>query len=371
MKKGKNSHRGTEYTENNNINKIPCVVCASVAKKRRSKMKLLKTLTILLLVAVVTLTAQDMKSIKKEFKGIQDLEIELTSGDCEIKAGKSGKVLVEVKYDVKPEKNFTPEFVEKGKTLKLSEEWRGRNTRAKVLWSITAPENTEIEFSAASGDLSIKNMNTSIESSTASGDVSISNCKGEFEIEAASGDIEAKNLVGDIEISTASGDIEVDDCKGDIELSAASGDIEAKNLEGSFDMSVASGDVEVDDCKGEFDLSAASGDVDATRIILDEASSFSAASGEVTVILGASPKYDIEVSVASGDATLDFNGNKVVGTIEMTANKKRGKISAPFKCDNIEEFEEHNTTYVKKTYRKGDKPLIIIETSSGEATLKK
>jgi len=334
-------------------------------------MKLLKVFTIVLLVAVVVVSAQDMKSIKKEFKGIESLEIELTSGDCEIKAGNSKTVTVEVKYDVKPEKNFEPEFVQKGKILKLSEEWSGRNSRGNVLWTIIAPEKTEIEFSAASGDLSIENMKTNIESGTASGDVSIENCIGEFEIEAASGDIFAKNLEGDIEISTASGDIEIDDCKGDIEISAASGDIEAKNLVGSLDMSVASGDVEVEDCKGEFDLSAASGDVEATGVILDGSSSFSAASGDVNVILENTSKYDIEIGVASGDATLDFNGNKITGTIEMTANKKRGKINAPFKADNTEEYEKNDRTYVKKTFNKGGEPVITIKTASGEATLKK
>ena len=136
-------------------------------------------------------------------------------------------------------------------------------------------------------------------------------------------------------------------------------------------MSVASGDVEVDDCKGEFDLSTASGDVEATGLILDAASSFSAASGEVNIILGESPRFDIEVSVASGDATLDFNGNKITGTIEMTANKKRGKIIAPFKADNVVEFEEHRTAYIKKIFKKGDKPMITIETASGKAILKK
>ncbi len=338
-------------------------------------MKNLKTLIILSLVLIVaagSLFADDMKTINKTFKGINALDVDITSGDCIIKSGDSKTVSVEIKYNVQPSGNFKPLFIERGKTLKLSEKWSGHSTKGQVLWTITAPASVDIEFSAASGDISIENMNCTIEINTASGDIKINKCKGSFEIDAASGDVSAKNMEGDVEISTASGDIEISDSKGDFDLSAASGDIEVINLIGTFDLSVASGDIELDNCQGEFDCSAASGDVEATSVVIDDASCFSTASGDVIVILNQTSKHDLKISSASGDATVDYNGNPIIGTIEMTVSQKRGKIRAPFKHDKKEEFEKHGRTYISNTYNKSKStPVVRIKSSSGDATLKK
>jgi len=335
------------------------------------KLTMIIAMTLSLLLLATGLFAQEMKTISKEFKNVESLEIELVSGDCEIIAGSGKTVSVEVKYDVKPEGNFKPEFEQQDNTLELSEEWFGHSSRGKVLWTITAPAETEVEFSAASGDLSIEKMNTTIEVETASGDIRFISAKGEVDVSTASGDIIVKNMEGDLEFSTASGDILIEDSKGNIELSTASGDIEAKNLEGEFDFEVASGDIEVEESNGKFSCSTASGDLDINEVVLTGGSEFSVASGDIKIVLAKSPAHNVELSTASGDVTLDYNGNKIMGTIEMTARKKRGEINAPFKADDIEEFEKHGDDYIRKTYLRGDGPMITIKTASGDVSLKK
>lgn len=343
---------------------------------KEEKMKTLKVLITMLFSTIVLMAAMGnddtkMKLVKKEYKNIKSLEIDLTSGDCEIIASNSKKVTVKVKYDVKPKGCFEPEFYQQGTNLKLSEDWKGGSCRGKVLWIITVPKNTETEFESASGDFSAKGMVADLELESASGDIFLADCEGDIEIDVASGDIEASNLEGDIEISTASGDIDITDSKGELELTTASGDIEAENLSGNLEFSVASGDMDVENCKGEFDLSTASGDIDASELVLEGTGDFSVASGDVNIVLGSTPKYDITVSAASGDATLDFNGNKILGTIIMRADKRRGEINAPFSADKTEEIEIRNRTYLEKTYDMGDNPKIFIKTASGEAILKK
>ncbi len=328
-------------------------------------------ITLSLLLMMNGLFAQEKKTITKDFKNIEILEIELVSGDCEIKAGDDKTVTVQVEYDVKPAENFRPEFDHQNKTLALSEDWSGGSSRGNVLWTITAPAETEIDFVAVSGDLSIENMNSTIEVKTASGDIKLAAGKGEVEVETASGDINVEDMNGELELGTASGDILIENSKGKIEMSTASGDIEAKNLEGDFELEVASGDIEIEESEGKFKCSTASGDLDASGVILTGNSKFSVASGDINVVLADSPKHDLEISAASGDATLDYNGHKITGTIEMTARKIQGKIRAPFKADRTATFEKYNDEYVRNTYNRGNDPMITIETVSGDVILKK
>jgi len=78
------------------------------------------------------------------------------------------------------------------------------------------------------------------------------------------------------------------------------------------------------------------------------------------------------MSAASGDVTLDYNGNPIRGYFEFTARKHSGRISAPFKFDKVEEYEQSGQTYEQKSFtREKDSPKIYLSTSSGRAALKK
>jgi hypothetical protein len=76
----------------------------------------------------------------------------------------------------------------------------------------------------------------------------------------------------------------------------------------------------------------------------------------------------------SGDAELHFNGNEIAGEIVMQANKKNGRIDAPFAFDKTEEIDDNDNDHVtvKKTVVKGSAtPLVRISTGSGTAALTK
>jgi myo-inositol-hexaphosphate 3-phosphohydrolase len=80
------------------------------------------------------------------------------------------------------------------------------------------------------------------------------------------------------------------------------------------------------------------------------------------------------VNSGSGDATLDFGGNKIEGKVIMTANKKNGKIVAPFTFDKTEEVDNGNNDNVRirKTVQLGTNDIEIkVGTGSGTAEIKK
>ncbi|MBU8933900.1 MAG: DUF4097 domain-containing protein [candidate division Zixibacteria bacterium] len=300
-------------------------------------MRTISKTTICLLLALAVMATSTLAGKHREkswtFDKKESIRIKTISGDCIVKKSKTDRIEVEVISSYSPRNSFEPKARATGRAVRLSEKMYGSNSGSST-WYLSVPEGTEIEFSSASGDLIIADM------------------KGDFSAETASGDVQIENCSGEFEFSTASGDIEMIDCQG------------------VFEMSTASGEIEMTTCRGEFDLGTASGDIDAVDIILEFASSFSTASGSVEVTLAETAEFDLEVSTASGRATLDYGGNPIKGSFEFVSKDRRGRIRCPFDFEDERRFDRWGDTYVRKTFtRDGDEPHIIIETASGRATL--
>jgi len=292
-------------------------------------------LSLVILITMGISFAQNGEKIHKEFPAKESVRISTVSGNCIVKQGAADKILVDIQYSSRLKGSYKPEFNERSSSLKLKEQWSGSSSSGNVSWTITVPPKTEIEFSTASGDFEVVDAEISLEASTASGEIQIEDSKGKYDVSTASGDVEGRNVSGEMEISTASGEIDF------------------KNS------------------KGTFELSCASGDINANGITIEEESSFSTASGDVEVILAKSSEHDLELSAASGNVILDFDGNPIKGYFEFNTNKRRGKISSPIKFDREEEFGRNGNEYTKKSFTKGSKnPKIYLQTDSGKASLK-
>ncbi len=290
-------------------------------------------LILVLTIAVTGANAQRDGDQSWTFDAKESIRVKTISGDCIVKKGETDKIEVEVVSSYSPRDSFEPRAKATGRTVRLTEKMYGSNS-GRSTWYVTAPEGTKIEFSSASGDLMIADMN------------------GDFSAETASGDIQVENSSGEFEFSTASGDIEMIDCKGVFEVGTASGDIELTN------------------CRGEFELGTASGDIDAVDVVLEFASTFNTASGDVEVQLGETAEFDLEVTTASGRATLDYNGHPIKGSFEFVSKDRRGRIKCPFDFDDEQRFDRWGDTYVRKTFtRESEEPHINVETASGRATL--
>jgi DUF4097 and DUF4098 domain-containing protein YvlB len=312
---------------------------------------LLAGLTIFLL--AVNLQAGRKNEINKSFEAMKMVRINTISGDCVVKVGDNDKIDVQLTYTYMPEENFEPLFQTKGSSLYLEEDMTG-STHGSALWTLTVPAETRINFSTASGDFTADDLKGRVSVETASGNIELSNCNSKIRAETASGDIRLTDSEGDFNLETASGDIVVSDCKGVFDLNAASGDIETEN------------------CRGEFEVNAASGDIEALKTFIEEASTFSVASGDVYVELAETAEFDLSLSSASGNATLDYNGHPVSGYFEFTAREGRGNIRAPFPFDDEEVFERYDQDYISKSFTLGsDTPSITIETATGKAVLEK
>lgn len=134
----------------------------------------------------------------------------------------------------------------------------------------------------------------------------------------------------------------------------------------------ASGGITFKDIAGKLKVNTASGNIDAEGIKVLGNSEFSSASGSVHITLDESPAFDVLASSASGDATIDFDGNPVVGNIEMQSRTTHGKIICPYTFDVEKEKLFGNQKYMIKSFTaEQTSPIIKIQTASGKAVLKK
>lgn len=137
-------------------------------------------------------------------------------------------------------------------------------------------------------------------------------------------------------------------------------------------FSSASGGINIEGITGKIQVNTASGNINAEGISILADSKFNSSSGSVQIMFDESPKFDVLASSASGNATIDFNGNPVSGNIEMKSRTEIGKIICPYAFDVEKEELIGNQRYVVKSFNaEQDAPTIKIYTASGKAVLKK
>jgi len=311
---------------------------------------------VLVLIFIVSCShshSQEEKTVEKSFSGIKSIDLSTASGDCIIKKGSGDAVQVVVTYTYDDD-DYTPKMDKSGSRLKLEEKFHANNTRGSSKWELTVPDGLSIEFNSGSGDLSLSDLKGEIDFSTGSGDAHIENFDGELKCNSGSGDFELKNIKGEAKVNSGSGDHHISDSE-----------LYAKANTGS-------GDIEVNDSKGGYKLNTGSGDVEAGRITLSEEGNFNTGSGDVEIVLAAALVDDISVNSGSGNAVVDFNGNKIEGEVVMTCKKSGGNIRAHFEFDKEEEIDRNGETYLKKTAKFGSKDILIeVGTGTGTAEIRK
>ncbi len=284
----------------------------------------------ILLLAMLPMIALAQEKIEQNFSGIEEIDVSVGPGDAIFEKSPDNKVYLTLTHNID---DYNPTIEQKGDRLRVREENRNGSWRGSATWKFLVPDNTEIEFNTGSGEIEISGLSVDASINSGSGDLSFSNITGEVKGNTGSGDITFDKANGEFRMNTGSGDVEADDMTGYMTFNTGSGDVEVKNL------------------------------------VLSDNSNFNSGSGDVEISLGAPLDYDLSLNSGSGDAVLDFNGNKIEGMIVMKANKRNGRIVAPFKFDSEEEIENgRNNTTLKKTAKIGNKDVRInVNTGSGTA----
>jgi hypothetical protein len=308
--------------------------------------------TIIALFFFLSQTGLAQQKVEKSFEGINSVRLNTASGNCTIRKGSSSmvSVLVEFTYD---SDEFEVKMEKSGSRLILEEKFKARSVSGSSNWTLTVPDGLEIDFNSGSGSLEMSGLKADIKFNTGSGDAKITDAEGEFDFNSGSGDFTFEKITGEIVANSGSGDHRMNEVNAEVKANTGSGDVELESSAGSFGLNTGSGDVE------------------AEKISLKEDGEFNSGSGDVEIVLQASLDFDIQVNSGSGDAILDFNGNKIEGNIIMKAKKRGGDIRAPFEFDKVEEVEEYGETYIKKTKKIGTRNIeIYVGTGTGSAVIR-
>ena len=313
--------------------------------------QMLSTIIIFCLLSITIVQAQE---VNKSFSGIKKIRLNTSGGDCILVKGSSDAVKVSLKYTYSKAK-FMPVMEQAGSTLILKEEFERGSVSGESKWTLTIPQNMELDFNTGSGSLKAEGLALELKSNSGSGNVALKNTDGEFRLNSGSGNV----LLAAI--------------KGEVSANSGSGNIEVEGADGEVNANVGSGNIKIYNAKGMFSANSGSGHVKADKLVLTDKSSFNSGSGDVKVALAASPTHSLSVNSGSGDAVLDFAGNKMEGTVVMTANKKNGEIRAPFSFDKTEEIDDDgDQVRIRKTAKLSDKDIQIkIGTGSGKAVVEK
>ena len=191
---------------------------------KTQKMKLL------LLIAVFCLgwTFLEAQPIEKTFTGIEEINMEISSGD--VFFTKSSSTDVSIKLEHTFNIDYNPTMEKRGSRLVIEEAVGAGSYSGTSTWTIQVPDNTEIEFSSGSSDVDISGLTVQTDMNSGSGNYKLHDVKGEFEINTGSGNIEAKNMNGRLKLNSGSGDIMLDNVVSAINVNVGSGDIQASPL---------------------------------------------------------------------------------------------------------------------------------------------
>lgn len=301
---------------------------------KRPKILVLSALFILSVFSISLLAGAE-KEIQKTYEKKKEVRLKLVLGDCQITNSSDGKIHVHLVYDYENIR-FEPVMEEKGRYLYLREKMHGNNPQGYSRWALAVPNDAEIDFSTATGELSISGQTVKIEG------------------------------------KTGTGDIELTQAKGDFDLSTGTGNLYVMDSEGEFDLKSGTGRVSIRNSKGNIDASSGTGNVDVQQITLVDFGEFSSGTGDAEVSFPEGEGFDLTISSGTDKAVLDMKGKPVQGYFEFTANARRGRIVCPFSFDKEEELQENDNKYVKKSFTKGkDTPKIYVKTGTGRAEIKR
>ncbi|UCF96351.1 MAG: DUF4097 family beta strand repeat protein [Spirochaetaceae bacterium] len=289
--------------------------------------------------------------IIRELPAKAELVIELLSAACTVESGSDGRILLRVVSSY-PEDRYQVDIRERSGELYLRERLLQR-PKGFATWYLTVPDSTGILFSSSSGDFESTGDYRALEARSASGGIFVRDLSGRILINTASGAVRLEDLSGDMSVATASGDVEVADCQGRLSLHTAAGALELRDVVAEIEATTVAGSIAVSELR------------------LSGECSFSSTAGDIEVGLAATPTFDLTLTSAAGSVELDFNDNRVAGTIEFSALRHAGRIESPFEFDRQEVFAHSGQIYDLKSLVRGEAlPRITLATASGRARLK-
>lgn len=288
---------------------------------------------VLLLFFTSTNFAQD--KINKNFDGIQEIQINIGSGDLTVDKSNNNSVTIEVEYNAN---HMEPLFNQKGNKLVLEEKHHKKNNRDESRYTLRIPDEMVIKTNIGAGKSAYNGVYIKLDHNTGAGKIGFT------------------NVSGNLKVNSGVGDISLSQSEGNFNLNSGTGSLKLENVSGSFALNSGTGNVKVD-----------YGHITGN-------STLNSGTGNVELVVAKGLTGELSLNSGTGNATLNFNGQPIAGDFEMQCSEKHGKISAPFNFDHTETIDKggNNSATLKKSAKIGSgQPKIQVSTGTGTAAVKK
>jgi hypothetical protein len=285
-----------------------------------------------IIILVTQLFAQRGKIFEDSYEAKSKLKIKLVLGSALINKSPDSKIHVKVSYTYADE-DFEIRVRDKGKTLHLQEKIYGENTHGDSDWTISLPDDIDVDFGTATGELTIEDVVLEIDGNSGTGNIYVSRAAGEFE------------------------------------LNSGTGSLEISDSEGDFELNSGTGRVKIRDCNGEFDVNSGTGNVYGANLKIKDDARFNSGTGDAEVLDPSGEEFDLSINSGTGDATLELDNTPLVGFFEFKTST--GRIKSPVDFDEEKEYSHDHNGSTRKSFTKGKKsPRYYISSGSGTAELK-
>ncbi len=284
-------------------------------------------LCVIFLAALPTLLVA--QKLDKTFQNVEFVEISSLTGDITIQKGKTTEVEVRGEWNadkVRVRVNYD------GKTLVIEEKKIRNNWSGNVSnWVLMVPDNLDLDVNSGTGDLTISGVTADLDANSGTGDIFIEGMEGRFDI------------------NSGTGGVTIDNAKG------------------KFDLNSGTNAVRVTNSEGKFDANSGTGNVQFRKVKPTGNSTLNSGTGNVAFTISGPIEADLALSSGTGNAVLDFAGNKVEGDFEMKCGINSGRIIAPFDFDSERRIGNRNNGHIEKDAKIG-KAMYDLEISTGTGT---
>lgn len=245
-----------------------------------------KVILIGFFVSIAALCGQDSRTFKVQ--NHPKLSLGNVSGDIHIAKGGDGQIAVKW---TSTDDRITVSADQQGNEVEVKVEYpkNVHNIKGEVSFTITCPDEADLEISSVSGDITVDGVAGKLELQAVSGNIALSDSAGELEVQCVSGNLQLTQI-------------------GEAELSAQA-------VNGSIDYQ---GSLE----GGEY--------------------SFNTTSGNITLAVERNASFELSGQAMSGSVTSKFNGVEVTKqeytgfkTLEGSVNGGKVKVDVSTISGNI------------------------------------
>jgi hypothetical protein len=258
-----------------------------------------------------------------------------TSGTLEIDAA-AGNLIIDtsgmdaVEWDVSNKQIDVKEYC--GSTVRLVGKASGGTIKTIPEWHIKVPRTVTLDLVTRAGSITIGNSDSKVNARTGGGDISVGNVSGETLLMSQAGYVKAGNIGSDIEIRISyGGNLVIGDVDGNVNAWTSAGDVTigtAKRISnaftgggnmlihkvvGPFSGKNEAGSIRIMEAGSSVDATTGSGSIYLKMVPDKQTGDFhvnlkagTSGSGDITLLLPAGMKADVQATAQGGQVHADF-----------------------------------------------------------------